>query len=530
MLELAIFIGLYTYILFFLGITGLFFTENIILISLIYFLTIICIYRKTINFNIKPLKFDNLSKAIISLLIIQVFVNLIGVLGPEISFDALWYHLTIPKLFLQNHIIYHIPGNLLYYSDMPKLTEMLYSFGLTIGNEIIPKLIHFTFGILTLLVIFKLSRKFTSVSLSLIACLIFYSNLVVGWESITAYVDLSRAFFEFMGFWAFLNWFETKKTKWIVILGIMIGFAVSVKVISVSSIIIYILLFFILYIQKYKERTKILRSFLLFVLISIAVSLPWFVFSYLNTGNPFFPLFSSFLPEAIILPSFDIFNLPKNIYNLFLNLNDPISPIFIIFVPIIVISFKYFSNKIKLISFYVFISLIVWYFTQQIGGGRFVLPYLPVFSVLCALAINKLKSVTLKIYLITLIILISFISIGYRGIANAKFIPVILGQETKSEFLSKHLNFSFGDFYDTDNYFKTHIKQSDKVLLFGFHNLYYVDFPYIDSSWVRTGDRFNYIAVQNSEIPSRFSNWKLIYYNKLTKVKLYSEERKIWIY
>jgi hypothetical protein len=115
-------------------------------------------------------------------------------------------------------------------------------------------------------------------------------------------------------------------------------------------------------------------------------------------------------------------------------------------------------------------------------------------------------------------------------LANSKYIPVILGKETKSQFLTKNLNFSFGDFYDIDGYFQKNIKPSDKVLLYGFHNLYYVNFPFVDSSFVKMGDKFNYIAVQNSIIPIRFSDWKQIYYNKITKVGLYSKERKIWVY
>ena len=158
------------------------------------------------------------------------------------------------------------------------------------------------------------------------------------------------------------------------------------------------------------------------------------------------------------------------------------------------------------------------------------MPYLPVFSILCVIAFYKLKNAGLRKYLLFLVIFISIISIGYRGISNAKFLPVILGKETKSQFLSSHLNFSFGDFYDSDNYFKNHIEPTDKVLLFGFHNLYYVDFPYEDSSWIKKGDEFNYVAVQNSNLPTKFSNWKLIYYNNLTKVKLYSLKGKIWQY
>ena len=119
-------------------------------------------------------------------------------------FGTTW---ILPKIFLINHSIFHISGGLLSYSDMPKLTEMLYLAGLAFGDETIAKLIHFSiFKILVLLIIYKISRKFLSRNFSLIATIIFYSNLVVGWESITAYIDLARTFFELMALWGFLNW------------------------------------------------------------------------------------------------------------------------------------------------------------------------------------------------------------------------------------------------------------------------------------------------------------------------------------
>jgi len=47
---------------------------------------------------------------------------------------------------------------------------------------------------------------------------------------------------------------------------------------------------------------------------------------------------------------------------------------------------------------------------------------------------------------------------------------------------------------------------------------------------VEKGDRFNYIAVQNTQLPERFKDWELVYNNKTTGVKLYSKGGKTWEY
>lgn len=532
MFKIAFIIGIYSYLIFLLGVSGALYKNNIIVTTVMYLFIVLFYLLKTKQIpKLAKIKFDKTSVFLILLIAIQAIINFIGVLGPEISFDALWYHLTLPKLYLISNSIFHIPGGLLYYSDMPKLTEMLYVGSLSLANETLAKLIHFSFGLLILLSIYKISRRFLSQKFSLIAALVFYSNLVVGWESITAYVDLSRTFFETLAFWGFLYWREKRGCKWLIISGIMLGFAITAKLIAIGSLIIFFFLFTYETYLKKEHLLKLIKNFSIFFLSSIIVPLPWFVFSFINTGNPFYPYFSN-IPvdsgQSFALPNFlFIF---RDFYNLFLNLNDPISPLYLIFLPLILLALKKADLRVRFFAIYTFSAIITWYLTQELRGGRFIMPYLPVFSILAAYVVEKTRNKKIEFIIIITVVVVSISSIFYRGLANTKFIPVMLGNQSKSEFLTKNFNFSFGDFYDVDGYFQKNIKSSDKVLLYGFHNLYYVDFPFIDSSWIRIGDKFNYIAVQNSDIPSRFSDWKEIYYNRLTKVKLYTKEGKEWVY
>ena len=468
------------------------------------------------------------------IIFVQALINLIGVFGPEISFDSLWYHLTLPKMYIENHGLFYLPGAKMVYSVMPKLTEMLYLPVMLFAGDSFAKLIHFSFGILILIAIYKISRKFVAKEFAVLAAAIFYANLVVGWESITAYVDLSRGFFELMAVWAFLNWFETKQRKWLIISAVVLGFAVTVKMVAAFSLLIFLTLFIY---KKFKDKEKwtvVVKNYSIFVFITMLIPLPWFIFSYFKTGNPLYPYLSNVSANSSQTFQFIAFphvlSIISDAYNFFLRLNDPISPIFLIVLPLFILGFKKFSSQLKLLSIYAMLALAIWYLTEQVWGGRFILPYLPVFSILTAYLIAKVQINRLRIFLIIIVIFISLVSIGYRGIANAKFLPVIIGRETKAEFLTKYLNYSFGDFYDTNNYFKNHITKNDTVLLFNFGKLYYVDFNFIDSSWVKKGDEFNYIAVYDSVIPNRFTDWKEIYYNKLTKVKLYTKEKALCVY
>lgn len=239
--------------------------------------------------------------------------------------------------------------------------------------------------------------------------------------------------------------------------------------------------------------------------------MPWFIFSYIHTGNPVYPFFTNIYPVKF---NFNLIN-P-------IDLSDPISPVYVIFLPIAVFLFRKFKPVLKIVSLYSILAVLVWYLTPQTGGGRFILPYLPAFSIVSVAIIEMVGKTKVKNVLIGMIIFLSLFAIVYRGAANSRYVPVILGKESKAQFLSNHLNFSYGDFYDIDSYFSKKIKQDDRVLLYGFHNLYYVNFPFIDSSYVKKGDMFNYIAVLGDNLPERFRIWNLIYYNKKTNVKLYS--------
>lgn len=527
MFAIAILIGIYSYLIFSLGVSGFLYKTNIFFTTVFFIFTALLFYRRKIlkiSFNLK-----NLPIFFLLILVSQGFVNLIGALGPELGFDALWYHLTLPRIFLENHKIFHIPGGLLYYSDMSKFSEMIYTSAISLFSEIAAKLVHFSFGILVLIAIYKLSRKFMDKKFSILSCIIFYSNLVVGWQSTTAYIDLARTFFEVMALWGLMNYVEEAKSSakkgWFIESAVMLGLAVSTKLLSLGTLFIFF--FLILYLNGFKKGS--IRNAIFYILISLYVVFPWFLFSFFNTGNPVYPLFTNYVVPGVQGSNLNPVIILQTFWTFFLKSSDPISPIYIIFLPFIFLFFKNLNKQMKAILLYFFSSLVIWYFFPA-KDSRYMLPALAGLSIVVSYLVQNFKDKALKNSAVILIIFVAIISVVYRGAANLKYLPVILGYETKDHFLTNHLNFRFGDFYDTDGFFKNHVKISDRVLLYGFHNLYYIDFPFIDSSYVKKGDKFNYIAVQNSNIPERFKFWKEIYSNPRTGVKLYSLGGQEWIY
>lgn len=543
MFEIAFLIGIFGYIVLALGFAGLLYKNVLLGIATIYLFAVLFAFRNNLLIKFKSINLLIFFKSIfnnrfefllIFLLLFQGVLNLAGAFSPELAFDALWYHLTLPKLYLINHSIFYIPGGLLYYSAMPKFAELLYVFALSFQSEIFAKLVHFLFGILSCIAIYKISRKFLPKSFSLLAVVIFYSNIAVAWLSTTAYVDLGRTFFEIMSLWGFIEWLRTHERKWLVEAGVLLGLAASVKIVSLMSLLIFS---FLIIIESKTKGNKI-KNIITFAVPVFLVISPWFIFSYINTGNPIYP----FLSETAKLSKFSFgfinpISLVQELFTVFIKAADPILPIYLILIPLIFVRYRSFNKYLKYVAIYVFIALLGWYFFEFSGksipeikgGSRYLIPYLPAFSILVSYVIYELgKKNMARIILVVLIIFLSVTSIGYRGLASIKYIPYLAGKETKEQFLVNHLNFSYGDFYDTDGFFKSNIKDTDKILLYGFHNLYYVDFPFIHSSWVKKGDLFNYVATQSINLPEKFKDWDLVYINPKTNVKLYTKGGIKW--
>lgn len=532
MVDLAILIGIFSYLVFGLGILGK--LGELRGLGVIFFLvlTILVVKKKTrqrFGMFWREVEKDKLSVLIVSLFFLQAIVNLVGALGPELGFDALWYHLTIPKIFLEQKRIFFIPGGLFYYSAMPKLTEMLYLVSLAFSNlGILAKIVHFSFGILSAIALYNLAKRFLNVRYSLLTTLIFYTSLIVGWQSTTAYVDLSRTFFEILALDCFLRWFEGyekgekgEKGNWnLADSAVMLGLAISTKLIAFASLPI----FFILILWKSK---KILLA-VCYWLFAVLIPLPWFVFSFLYTRNPFYPIFSGILDQSHKIVSFNIVRFAGDFLNLLFHPVDPITPVFLIFLPIVLLRVIKGQLKVELrvLLEYCFLTYLFWYFTPRTGGSRFILPYLSALSLLTVGIVSRQKRFYQEILFLVCVIN-AVLNISYRALANKKYLALFLGRQTREQFLSQNLNFEFGDFFDTDGEIKKIVKNDDLVLIYGSHNLFYVNFPFGHESCAKKGTYFSYVLTQGAELPKSLGKARMIYQNPQTRVNLYLYGNKL---
>ena len=432
-------------------------------------------------------------------------VNLTGVFGPELAFDALWYHLTIPKLYLHAQGVFHIPGGLLYYSAMPRLAEILFIPLIKLFGERGPHLLSFAAGLGTCILIYLIARKYLNRNYSLLAVSVFYITPIVGWISGSAYIDLIRTFWETMVILLILN-------KKYALTGVFLGLAISTKTLSMGSVPIDLIIIFL----ASKSISKTIET----AVIAFLISVPWYLLSLLNTGYPLYPIGTRILdgrdstwpqimqPLSIIGDYWKVFMAPE----------DLISPIFVIIVPFMLLKLHKIWSKYQVLIVYFVLSYVVWWITPRLGGGRFILPYLPIWSVLTIIVVS-LQGAWIKKLLIACIIVIAIVNLSYRFGVNYKLKDYLLGRESKQQYLCRNLNFNLGVFVDCDGFFSRNIKSSDLVLIKGVHNLYYIDFPYVHESWYRN-ERVDYTLIQGDQMAQK-TDGTLVYRNNLTKIRLY---------
>ena len=195
-------------------------------------------------------------------IILLLVLNFMLVFTPEMGFDALWYHLTLPKLWLLKHQWY-FPGGLLYYSVMPRLAETIYIPLLQLFGTAGPKMAQYLAGVGTAVFIWKiLSEHKISKAMKLAGVSLFYCTWLVSWQSGSAYIDLIRTLLEVGALYYSL------RGSW-KIGGLLLGLAIGTKWFSLGSLAIFSIIF----------GPQIIFPALL-------VSFPWFIIAYHFTGNP----------------------------------------------------------------------------------------------------------------------------------------------------------------------------------------------------------------------------------------------------
>ena len=446
------------------------------------------------------------NKFLIMLMGVTIFLAFTGALAPPLNYDTLSYHLAFPKLYAKAGKIFFIPHNM--YSNLPFGVEMLYTLALVIKDGILAKLIHFSIGILCVLTIFAIGRKYFGRNVGLLAAAIFYNMPAVCLSSTYAFNDLGLVFYGLLMLFCILNWSSKNKATWLMLAGIFCGFGISTKYTGALYFIPTALIFIV---QKKENVLKnTYKSMLLFIFFAFLTFSPWLIKNLIYTHNPVYPLFYNIFGgidwNRELAQRFTRFHISKDINALHIvsllwkvPLNNQGSGILLI---LPVLFFTKLNRNIKILISYTVLVFILWIlFTHRII--RFLLPCLSAGSLMAAYAlVNFKKSKIISIVLHILVIgFLCWNTFKFAATVGFNFFNVAYGKVTKEEFLSKNLYQ-----YDAFKFINKKLPEDSKILFIGENQGFYCDRDYVGSSPLDIND---IVEVSNASENARIIYGKL---------------------
>jgi len=222
-------------------------------------------------------------------LLLFVLATLPVVLSPPagLDWDGLAQHLAMAKEWVEAGRI--IPLWYDHHSQFPATLQMLYGLALLWRGATAAKLFHFSFGLIALGAVFVLTRRHISPQAAPWAAAVLASTPVFSWLMGAAYVDLPVVACVLLSVHFFLEWVSSSAGRDAALSGLLAGAAMAFKMQGIPYF--GLLLLFALYIaaRERRQETPRWRAVGLFATVGLLVASPWYIKSWVITGNPVYP-------------------------------------------------------------------------------------------------------------------------------------------------------------------------------------------------------------------------------------------------
>ncbi len=207
---------------------------------------------------------------------------------PPFFWDALTYHLAVPKAYADAHGFIYLPYNI--YSSMPMGGSLFYLWPYLWDGLITAKASHLVVTVLALSLTYRLARIWLSqFYAALAAALVLLTSpvmVVIG----GAHNDHFQVLFAVAALYIYFEWVRrdggATRRPWLAF-GLFLGAALAVKysAYAVTAAFVPVWIYDIV-----RRRVRLSRV-LIFLGVAFLVVAPWLVKAYVERGNPVFPLF-----------------------------------------------------------------------------------------------------------------------------------------------------------------------------------------------------------------------------------------------
>jgi len=428
------------------------------------------------------------------------------------EWDAVSYHLAAPKVYLEHQRIVYLPTD--HHSNFPFTMQMLFLLGLMFDGFALANLIHFATAVLTAAAILVIAHKRLGHENGWVAAAVFATCPMAVWEAGAAYVELGFALFVLTAVGALIEFRITRETRWFVLASLLIGFALSVKTLALIPLAIMIGLLVLWRIP--------VRRFALFLLLAAAIGSPFYLKSWVVTGNPVYPFgyrlfggrdWSAELAETyasehrafgqsaistgvvddvngeripyqsprigerirnLALAPFELAAMPR----IFHNFNNPglhsHLGFLVVVLPAMLIFARNPSSVAKLLAAFCAVWFVIW--SQSMQYARYLLPVTPVVGLFggeAAILVGR-RSLILALLLTAAIGLQAGITLVKLGARVPEKLTIAINSEARDKYLTSSVNV-----YAAQKWLNANTKPNDGVILFEETRGFYLDRPYL---------------------------------------------------
>jgi hypothetical protein len=219
------------------------------------------------------------SRELIALLLLAFLLMLyfFRTLLPPSGFDALMYHLSSARLYLEHHGFYNVFFNA--QSHFPMLTEMNFMIGMAAGNDSVCRQIDFVTGLLACGALALFSGKCgLNRTMTMLGCILFLTMTVV----IAAYtgcdVDLSMAAWIALAIYCAMEERDHKTPGALILAALFTGMALQTKIFGVFAVPVVLL-------AAGMPKRETWKKHAILMVTPLLMALPWYAKSYLFTGS-----------------------------------------------------------------------------------------------------------------------------------------------------------------------------------------------------------------------------------------------------
>lgn len=240
-----------------------------------------------------------------AVVLLLVVGTLITALEPSAGrdFDGLAEHLAQASYYARHHEV--VPLWYDHHSEFPSNMQMLYSMVMVFHVPDAAKLFHWFHGLMALMAAFLIARRFFGPRSCSPAMLVLAVSPMFIWLCGVAYVDLALLAYGLLAVMAFLRWHRSARPSELILTALMAGCGMTVKMQGLALFGILMLAAMALSLWRRTPSHAIgegqvgrrdgdsfaarLKWPVLATLVGVLIAGPWYLRSYLNTGNPFYP-------------------------------------------------------------------------------------------------------------------------------------------------------------------------------------------------------------------------------------------------